>query len=93
MCSIDPPGCTDIDDALHCVKLPNGASVFNLNLLNFESFLGNLEIGVHIADVAHYVDPDCALNDEAAHRGTSVYLVERRIDMLPSILSTSMNFA
>lgn len=44
--SIDPPGCKDIDDALHCIVLPNG----------------NLEIGVHIADVSYYVRPDSALD-------------------------------
>ena len=72
--SIDPPGCTDIDDALHVRQLPNG----------------NYEVAVHIADVAHYVKPDTALDTEAAHRGTSVYLVDRRIDMLPSLLSTNL---
>ena len=72
--SIDPPGCTDIDDALHVRQLPNG----------------NYEVAVHIADVAHYVRPDSALDSEAAHRGTSVYLVDRRIDMLPSLLSTNL---
>ena len=72
--SIDPPGCTDIDDALHVRRLPNG----------------NYEVGVHIADVAHYVKADTALDSEAAHRGTSVYLVDRRIDMLPSLLSTNL---
>ena len=72
--SIDPPGCTDIDDALHVRLLDNG----------------HYEVGVHIADVAHYIQPDSALDVEAAHRGTSVYLVDRRIDMLPSLLSTSL---
>ena len=72
--SIDPPGCTDIDDALHVRLLPNG----------------HYEVGVHIADVAHYVRPDTALDLEAASRATSVYLVDRRIDMLPSQLSTSL---
>ena len=72
--SIDPPGCTDIDDALHVRQLANG----------------NYEVAVHIADVAHYVKPDTALDGEAAHRGTSVYLVDRRIDMLPSLLSTNL---
>jgi exosome complex exonuclease DIS3/RRP44 len=72
--SIDPPGCTDIDDALHCRLLPNG----------------NYEVGVHIADVSHYVRPESALDLEGAHRGTSVYLVDKRIDMLPSKLSTNL---
>lgn len=74
ICSIDPPGCTDIDDALHCVPLPNG----------------NYEVGVHIADVTHYMKPGSALDQEAAKRSTSVYLVDRRIDMIPARLSTNL---
>ncbi|XP_020094841.1 exosome complex exonuclease RRP44 homolog A isoform X1 [Ananas comosus] len=69
--SVDPPGCKDIDDALHCTPLPNG----------------NFEVGVHIADVTNFVHPGTPLDEEAAQRGTSVYLVERRIDMLPKPLT------
>ncbi|KAK9013098.1 hypothetical protein V6N11_041119 [Hibiscus sabdariffa] len=69
--SVDPPGCKDIDDALHCTSLPNG----------------NYEVGVHIADVTNFVHPGTPLDDEASQRGTSVYLVERRIDMLPKPLT------
>ncbi|CAK8561942.1 unnamed protein product [Lathyrus sativus] len=69
--SVDPPGCKDIDDALHCYTLPNG----------------NFEVGVHIADVTNFVFPGTPLDDEASQRGTSVYLVERRIDMLPKPLT------
>ncbi|OWM70476.1 exosome complex exonuclease RRP44 homolog A [Punica granatum] len=69
--SVDPPGCKDIDDALHCTALPNG----------------NFEVGVHIADVTNFVHPGTPLDDEASQRGTSVYLVERRIDMLPKPLT------
>eukprot|EP01084_Bolivina_argentea_P173179 299961_1 len=72
--SVDPPGCVDIDDALHYKQLING----------------NIEIGVHIADVAYYIKSNCALDIEASKRGTSVYLVDRRIDMLPSLLSTDL---
>lgn len=72
--SIDPPGCTDIDDALHVVALPNG----------------NYEVGVHIADVSHFVQEDAAIDREARARGNTVYLVNRRIDMLPSELSTDI---
>lgn len=74
LCSSSFLSCTDIDDALHCRKLPNG----------------NYELGVHIADVSHYVRPDTAIDLEGAHRGTSVYLVDKRIDMLPSKLSTNL---
>ncbi|KAI5066926.1 hypothetical protein GOP47_0017454 [Adiantum capillus-veneris] len=69
--SVDPPGCKDIDDALHCTALPNG----------------NFEVGVHIADVTNFVLPGTPLDDEASQRGTSVYLVEQRIDMLPKPLT------
>ncbi|CDH12299.1 Exosome complex exonuclease DIS3 [Zygosaccharomyces bailii ISA1307] len=74
ICSIDPPGCVDIDDALHAKKLPNG----------------NWEVGVHIADVTHFVKPGTALDGEGASRGTSVYLVDKRIDMLPMLLGTDL---
>uniref|UniRef100_A0A5S6R1P7 RNB domain-containing protein n=1 Tax=Trichuris muris TaxID=70415 RepID=A0A5S6R1P7_TRIMR len=74
VCSIDPPGCTDIDDALHCRPLPNG----------------HFEVGVHIADVSHFVPAGTALDKEAAERGTTVYLVDRRIDMLPELLSSDL---
>nr|CAB3502140.1 unnamed protein product [Digitaria exilis] len=69
--SVDPPGCRDIDDALHCTLLPNG----------------NFEVGVHIADVTNFVHPGTPLDEEAAQRGTSVYLVGQRIDMLPKPLT------
>ena len=71
MCSVDPPGCRDIDDTLHCRVLPNG----------------NYEVGVHIADVTHFVKADSKLDYEASLRCNTVYLVERRTDMLPKILT------
>jgi len=74
ICSVDPPGCTDIDDALHCRELPNG----------------NLEVGVHIADVSHFIRPGNALDKEAGARGTTVYLVGKRIDMVPELLSSNL---
>lgn len=74
VCSIDPPGCTDIDDALHVRFLPNG----------------NYEVGVHIADVTYFVKPGTYIDKEAASRGTSVYLVDKRIDMLPALLGTNL---
>ena len=72
--SVDPPGCKDIDDALHCRLLPNN----------------NLEIGVHIADVTYFVRPNTAIDREAAHRCTTVYLVDRRTDMLPKLLTENL---
>ena len=74
ICSIDPPGCQDIDDALHAKPLPNG----------------NIEVGVHIADVSYFVRPDTPMDAEAASRGTTVYLVDKRIDMLPHLLGTNL---
>uniref|UniRef100_S4RX79 DIS3 exosome endoribonuclease and 3'-5' exoribonuclease n=1 Tax=Petromyzon marinus TaxID=7757 RepID=S4RX79_PETMA len=61
ICSVDPPGCTDIDDALHCKPLDNG----------------NTEVGVHIADVSYFIRPGNALDKEASLRGTTVYLCEK----------------
>lgn len=74
ICSIDPPGCQDIDDALHAKQLPNG----------------NIECGVHIADVSYFVLPQTPMDAEAASRGTTVYLVDKRIDMLPHLLGTNL---
>ncbi|KAE9980909.1 hypothetical protein BLS_008099 [Venturia inaequalis] len=74
ICSIDPVGCVDIDDALHARPLPNG----------------NFEVGVHIADVSHFVKPNNAMDKEASIRGTTVYLVDKRIDMLPPLLGTDL---
>jgi exosome complex exonuclease DIS3/RRP44 len=74
ICSIDPPGCKDIDDALHCKVLPNG----------------NYEVGVHIADVTHFVRPNSEIDREAARRCTTVYLVEKRTDMLPGLLTENL---
>ena len=72
--TIDPKDAKDFDDALSFKKLENG----------------NFEIGIHIADVSHYLQEGTILDDEAYHRGTSVYLVDRVVPMLPEVLS---NFA
>jgi exosome complex exonuclease DIS3/RRP44 len=74
VCSIDPPGCKDIDDALSCEPLPNG----------------NFRVGVHIADVTHFVHTGTAIDLEAAERCTTVYLVEKRTDMLPGLLTADL---
>ena len=74
ICSVDPIGCKDIDDALHCKILPNG----------------NYEVGVHIADVTHFVRPNSEIDREAARRCTTVYLVEKRTDMLPGLLTENL---
>lgn len=72
--SVDPPGCQDIDDAMHAQVLPNG----------------DIEVGVHIADVTYFVPHGSSLDKEAQMRGTTVYLVDRRFDMLPSLLSSNL---
>lgn len=69
--TIDPKDAKDFDDALSFQKLENG----------------NYEIGIHIADVSHYLVPGTVLDDEAYERATSVYLVDRVVPMLPEILS------
>ncbi len=72
--TIDPKDAKDFDDALSFRRLPNG----------------NYEIGVHIADVTHYVKPDTPLDREARNRATSVYLVDRVVPMLPEHLSNGI---
>jgi len=72
--TIDPADAKDFDDAISYRKLENG----------------NLEVGVHIADVTHYVQPKTALEKEAYDRATSVYLVDRTIPMLPERLSNGL---
>ena len=72
--TIDPKDAKDFDDALSIRKLPNG----------------NWEIGVHIADVTHYVRPDTIIDREAQDRATSVYLVDRVVPMLPEHLSNGI---
>lgn len=71
--TIDPKDAKDFDDALSFQVLENG----------------NYEIGIHIADVSHYVTPNSILDDEAYERATSVYLVDRVVPMLPEILSNN----
>ena len=65
--TIDPTTARDLDDALHIMQLPDG----------------RVEIGVHIADVSHFVKPETAVDEEALRRATTVYLVDRVLPMLP----------
>ncbi|WP_281671462.1 ribonuclease R [Rikenella microfusus] len=72
--TIDPADAKDFDDALSIRQLPDG----------------NWEVGVHIADVTHYVRPGDAIDAEAVNRATSVYLVDRTVPMLPEKLSNDL---
>ncbi len=72
--TIDPEDAKDFDDAISFRKLETG----------------NYEIGVHIADVTHYVQPGTALDEDAFDRATSVYLVDRTVPMLPERLSNAL---
>jgi ribonuclease R len=72
--TIDPIDAKDFDDALSFNKLPND----------------NIEVGIHIADVSHYVLPKTIMDDEAYERGTSVYMVDRVVPMLPERLSNNI---
>ena len=72
--TIDPKDAKDFDDALSFTVLDNG----------------NFEVGIHIADVSHYVKEGSILDEEAYNRGTSVYLVDRVVPMLPEILSNNV---
>ena len=71
--TIDPKDAKDFDDALSFEVLENG----------------NYEIGIHIADVSHYLQENTVLDDEAYKRATSVYLVDRVVPMLPEVLSNN----
>lgn len=71
--TIDPKDAKDFDDALSFRELENG----------------NFEIGIHIADVAHYLEEGTILDEEAYNRATSVYLVDRVVPMLPEVLSNN----
>jgi ribonuclease R len=72
--TIDPADAKDFDDALSVVLHPDGSA----------------KIGIHIADVSHYVRPGSALDEEALHRAFSTYLVDRTVPMLPEVLSNGI---
>ncbi|EOD51848.1 putative cell wall biogenesis protein phosphatase protein [Neofusicoccum parvum UCRNP2] len=72
--TIDPNGSKDLDDAIHFKTLEDG----------------NLEIGIHVADVAHFVKANSLVDREAKKRGTAVYLMNRAVSMLPSRLSSEI---
>ncbi len=55
-----------------------------------QSLLFIVQVGVHIADVSHFIRPGTALDKEAASRATTVYLIDKRIDMVPELLSSDL---
>lgn len=79
--TIDPSDAKDFDDAISFVELSNDDSTKDG---------ASYEVGIHIADVSHYVQMDSPLDIEARERGTSVYLVDRTIPMLPEVLSNDL---
>ena len=111
--SIDPPGCTDVDDAVSVrrVRLPPGGGVNGggvKTIFGSQTQTGKYEyadyspesdcpddefgyeVAVHIADVSHFVKEGSVLDLEARARGTTVYLTDGRIDMLPAVLSENL---
>lgn len=72
--TIDPEDAKDFDDAVSLLKLANG----------------NWEVGIHIADVSHYVKPNSLVDKEGYERGTSIYMVDRVVPMLPEVLSNNV---
>ena len=72
--TIDPVDAKDFDDCIHVLRTDNG----------------NYKVGVHIADVSHYVEPGSSIDDEAIDRATSTYLVDRTLPMLPEKLSNKV---
>ena len=72
--TIDPNGSKELDDAIHFKKLDDG----------------NVEIGIHVADVAHFIKANSLVDREAKKRGTAVYLTNRTVNMLPSRLSSEI---
>jgi exosome complex exonuclease DIS3/RRP44 len=89
ICLLD---CQDIDDALHARLLPSGNIEAGVRK-SFYIFIDDLTLTsqiLDIADVSHFVHPDTPMDSEAASRGTTVYLVDKRIDMLPALLGTNL---
>lgn len=72
--TIDPNGSNELDDAIHFKHLEDG----------------RVEVGIHVADVAHFIKPNSLVDREAKKRGTAVYLMDRTVAMLPSRLSSDI---
>lgn len=72
--TIDPNGTPELDDAIHAKKVPDG----------------KVEIGIHVADIAHFVKANSLVDREAKKRGTAVYLIDRLVNMLPPRVSTEL---
>ena len=108
VCSIDPPNCRDIDDALHVKKAPKKDPIpppyvttkktAHFPPLDHRHFCflvrqlsdGTHEVGVHIADVCHFISAGSALDAEAAKRAETFYLVNTTVEMVPKRLSEDL---
>lgn len=104
ICSIDPPGCKDIDDALHARVIqgsmsgqegagPQPLPTYATDECEADAAAAlpcTVEVGVHIADVTYFVKQGTAIDVEAAQRGNTTYLVEKRLDMLPGLLTETL---
>ena len=102
--SIDPQGCEDVDDTLSIRLGETCGCLFPLPLIRESSLTPSLplsspsrhlkrgitELGVHIADVSHFVQPDSLTDRKARQRSTTVYLADRRYDMLPRVLNADL---
>jgi exosome complex exonuclease DIS3/RRP44 len=98
LCSIDPPGCKDIDDALHARWLldapapvaSSGDYDDSAAAAPAAQWEPRVEVGVHIADVTHFVKQGTAIDNEANKRANTTYLVDKRLDMLPALLTEQL---
>ena len=86
--SIDPPGCVDVDDAVGVRRVP--AAEPSAEGFRAGAPRETLEVSVHIADVGYFVAENSLLDVEARARGTTTYLVDERVDMLPELLSADL---
>jgi exoribonuclease R len=91
--SVDPPGCVDIDDALSVTRgseWQRRVATGDKHAPFGDCAADDLIVGVHIADVSAFIAAGSDSDRDARARGTTVYLPDRRIDMLPAVYSTDL---